>query len=73
MEDLTLEQLYCLLKQMMKVKENRDKKVQIWFWSKKRQAGSCTFDKVGAVTHAGNYFETRAEDSTMPVIRIKER
>lgn len=73
MEDLTLEQLYQLLKQMRKVKKNRDKKVQIWFWSKKAQAGACVFDKVGAVIGAGNYYETREEDSTIPVIKIEER
>lgn len=73
MEDLTLEQLYQLLKQMRKVKENRNKKVQIWFWSKKAQTGACAFDKAGAVIDARNYWETREESSTIPVIKIEER
>jgi len=73
MEDLTLEQLYQLLKQMRKVKTNRDKKVQVWFWSKSQQIGSCLCDKLGAVVNAGNYYETRAEDTTIPVLKIKER
>lgn len=73
MEDLTLEQLYQLLKQMRKVKENRNKKLQIWFWSKKVQTGAYAFDKAGAVIDAGNYWETREESSTIPVIKIEER
>lgn len=31
------------------------------------------FDKVGAVIDAGNYYETREENSTIPVIKIEER
>lgn len=58
---------------MYKVKENRNKKVQVWFWSKDKQIGSCSFDKIGIVTSAGNSWETRAEDSTIPVIRINEQ
>ncbi len=73
MEDLTLEQLYQLLKQSRKKKENRDKKVQIWFWSKKAQKGACVFDKIGAVIDAGNYWETREENSTIPIIKVEER
>lgn len=35
MEDLTLEQLYQLLKQMRKVKENRNKKYKYGFGARK--------------------------------------
>ena len=73
MESLTLEQLYQRLKQMRKVKKNRDKKVQIWFWSKDKQIGACPFDKIGVVIGAGNSWETRDEDSTIPVIRVDEQ
>lgn len=73
MDALTLEQLYQQLKQMRKVKENRNKKVLIWFWSKDKQIGACPFDKIGVVTRAGNSWETRAEDSTIPVIRVDEQ
>lgn len=72
-DDLTLEQLYQRLKQMRKVKKNRDKKLQIWFWSKDRQLGACAFDLIGAVVGAGNFYETREEDTTIPVIKIEER
>ncbi len=73
MEDLTLETLYQLVKKMWKVKENRDKKVQVWFWSSAKQTGACLFDKIGAVVDAGNYFESREETSTIPVLKIEER
>ena len=73
MNELTLEELYQSLKQMRKVKENRNKKVGIWFWTEERQIGSCCFDKVGVIVDAGNYWETRAQDSTMPIIKVEER
>lgn len=73
MDELTLEELYQALKQMRKVKTNRNKKVSIWFWTKAKQIGSCSFDKIGVVVGAGNAWETRAQDSTMPVIRVEER
>ena len=73
MESLTLEQLYQRLKQMRKVKENRDKKMRILFGCKDKQIGACPFDKIGIVTRAGNIWETRDEDSTIPVIRVDEQ
>lgn len=73
MNELTLEELYQRLKQIRKVKENRTKKVSVWFWSKDKQVGACHFDKVGVVVGAGNAWETREENSTMPVLRVNER
>lgn len=73
MNELTLEELYQRLKQMRKVKENRNKKINIWFWSKEKQIGACPFDKFGIVVGAGNAWETREENSTIPVIRVDER
>lgn len=72
MNELTLEELYQRLKQMRKVKENRTKKVSVWFWSKEKQVGACYFDKVGVVVGVGNEWETREENSTMPVLRVDE-
>lgn len=73
MDELTLEELYQTLKRMRKVKKNRDKKVSIWFWTKAKQVGASPFDKIGVVVGAENCWETRAQDSTIPVIRVEER
>lgn len=69
---MTLEQLYQAVKKMYEVEENRDKEVQIWFWSKEKQVGACPFDKLGVATDAGNYWETREQTSTHPVIKVDE-
>lgn len=73
MEELTLEELYQSLKQMRRIKENRNKKVNIWFWSKEKQIGACCFDKVGIVVGTVNAWETREENSTILVLRVEER
>ncbi len=69
---MTLEQLFQAVKKMYQDEENRDKEVQIWFWSMERQVGACSFDKLGAITDAGNYWETREQTSTHPVIKVDE-
>lgn len=73
MHELTLEELYQCVNKMMEVEENRNKKVGIWFWTEERQIGSCCFDKVGVIVGAGNHWETREENSTIPIIRVEER
>lgn len=73
MNDLTLDELYHQVKKMWEVEENRNKTVQVWFWSTAKQIGSCAFDKLGVVIDAGNYFESRYQTSTIPVLKIEER
>lgn len=69
---LTLEKLYQLVSKMYEKKENRKKKVRVWFWSKKNQIGACSFDKLGKITDAANYFDSRAEKTTSPIIKVDE-